>query len=327
MISRTMSLRTLTCVALASSMACGPLEPRPATEDASMSSTDMGAGSESDMSAGSEPDSSGGGFTTPTEPTPVTVRAITVEGYGSVSAAQFSPDGNKLALIARADAQSEADLIVTDTNGGGVISVLSGSELLRFDSDVRWLPSGEALLFSTRGEIYRVAAVEAGATELVLDLNTLISGFDLSPDAKTLMWGDARGLKAVLSRATYDGSVIERDEITELGAGHVPSYSPDGSRIAYNTFGVDATTVVTGADLSGERIELEGVSTALTVRVGWLTPERILLTGVNEVLLVDLSARTAESLSGVGYASYLDVSDDGTRALVTTTSGLSELSF
>ncbi len=310
-------------------VACGPLDPSPndgsSGGDGGITPTpsqDMGGSSQDDQGAGGEAT-----FVEPATQTTYTTQDITLTEYTLTAAVQFSPDGNRLAMIAQNSSTSTYELVVTDLEASTFDVVISSSEQLGNSSDLRWHPSGEQILFSHEDTISVVSASPSSNPEQIIDINTLISGFDISSDGATLIWGDSIGLSASLNRASYTGGLITRAMTTEIGSGHKPYFSGDASKMVYSEYGIDSHTLVATSDLSEQLATLEELPVTITSVAGWLDDERFLIAGTQGIMHVDLANTTVETFSDTGYASYLDVSKDGKKAIMTTQQGFKILTF
>jgi Tol biopolymer transport system component len=163
----------------------------------------------------------------------------------------WSPDGSQLVFSRRGE---NFDLWRTNADGTGQVPVLEGSLNDVFPD---WSPLGDAIFF---------AAVPAGIFSVAPDGSNLIQhrgyrnhvDFDYAPDAAQLV--EAKGDESgggdlnIAIRDAEAGS-FDTELTTYPGTDRHPSWSPDGSLIAFTRFlpGGNAALFVMRPDGSGQR--------------------------------------------------------------------------
>ncbi len=184
------------------------------------------------------------------------VRRVTTppEGQDDWSPA-FSPDGSKLAF-ARGQNSESADLYLADANGGNPRRLTIDQSNIR---GLAWANGNDLVFASTRGNgirLYRIA-VNGGSPREVMGTGNQSRYPAISPAAHRLAYTDSPMVTSVWRAPLGAGAAGgERPILRSGGRESLPSYSPDGKRIANvsDQSGFDEIWV-SDAD-GGNRIEL-----------------------------------------------------------------------
>jgi Tol biopolymer transport system component len=122
-----------------------------------------------------------------------------------------------------------ADIYVVNPDGSGVVNLTNTPT--EYESHPAWSPDGRFIAFVKGDDIYWMRANGSGLTRLSAP-SPLRPGLDWSADSERLVFSDS--LTDGLATIEVDGT-----NFTGLGAGvasHFPSWSPDGTRIAFTEF-------------------------------------------------------------------------------------------
>ena len=173
----------------------------------------------------------------------------------------WSPDGSRIAFMSDRDGRSNYEIYVMNADGTGQTSLTDNPDI---DSNPSWSPDGSRIAFDSGRDSYEIYVTNAdgsGQTRL-----TDSPGFDSdpawSPDGNRIAFvscdlpepSPSEGLlHCDLSLMNADGS--NRVPLTGEGEGnnYEPTWSPDGSRIAFVSYRVGNLGIyVMNADGSGQ---------------------------------------------------------------------------
>ena len=138
-----------------------------------------------------------------------------------------SPDGTRLAYVARLEGQSAA-IMVSALDGTGARRLTHDE---KFNTHPAWSPDGEEISYIADGKLSILRADGTNARELTPSVEAVNAAPEWSPDGSRIAF--VGELQDPVHRAVYtvrpDGT-----ELTLLGPTvSVPSWSPDSSRIAF----------------------------------------------------------------------------------------------
>jgi len=166
---------------------------------------------------------------------------------GSGSSPAWSPDGKRLAFVRNEDAHIY--LVNADGSGLTALKNTSASSINR----PAWSPDGRQMAFTGGSTgLYVVNADGSGLRQL----SAVYSGEPAwSPDGKHILSDGGQGI--YLRNADGSGEVILTDRTKNISKGVNPSWSPDGSQIAFmappnSVFGNYPEVCVMNADGSGD---------------------------------------------------------------------------
>lgn len=138
----------------------------------------------------------------------------------------LSPDGTRLAFVARLGSQS-AVIMVSALNGTGARRLTQGA---RFNTHPVWSPDGEEIAYIADGKLSVMHADGTNMRVLAPSVGNISAPPEWSPDSSRIAFVGKP--QESVHRAVY---TVRRNgtRLTRLGATvSVPSWSPDGSRIA-----------------------------------------------------------------------------------------------
>lgn len=233
---------------------------------------------------------------------------IKVDGYDRVRDARFSPDGERLVLVAESG-QDDVVVLTTDLSGGDPTVLVD--EGLSYLSSAVWSGDGQQIYYSGDGGIWRIA-VGGGEPENVVDAFAVLS-MDVARDGSRIAWSENGPNK--VNVAPLDTIPATNDTITYGPAGFNPRFSPDSSRIIFTQyFEDDAVYKLSPADLSGEPEDVDGLADYLS-NAAWQSDDVLLMFDDNKIVQRFLTTGEVVEL-GEGFAGTgLDVSADGSQFL------------
>ena len=142
----------------------------------------------------------------------------------------LSPDGTRLAYVARLRGQTHsAAIIVSALDGTGARRLTHGD---KFNTHPAWSPDGEEIAYIADGKLSVMRADGSNARVLAPSLEAINAAPVWSPDGSRIAFvgvqQDSEPRYAVYTVRSHG------TDLTKLGATvSVPSWSPDGSRIAF----------------------------------------------------------------------------------------------
>lgn len=145
---------------------------------------------------------------------------------GSALQAQWSPDGQRIAVSSTTPMQSL--LVVLDADGGPP-RVLTNA--LRAYGWPRWSPDGRVLAFIDVHDRLALIGAEGGSVQ-TLTAHGIVHSLTWSPDGQAIAFAvDVDGQRDVVIRRLPDG---QQQNISHgAGVATMPVWSPDGAMIAY----------------------------------------------------------------------------------------------
>jgi TolB protein len=160
-----------------------------------------------------------------------------LNGPGSATHAEVSPDGTRLALMSNApgiplERPINFEIYVSSVDGHDAVRITDNDA---FDAEVAWSPDGALIAIKSyrdgNDEIYVVSA--DGSTQTNLTRHpTSDSGPDWSPDGRLIAFDSDRDGPRDIYLMGADGSDVRRLTSTTYST-YGPQWSPDGSRIAF----------------------------------------------------------------------------------------------
>lgn len=156
------------------------------------------------------------------------------EGSEGDSTPVVSPDGNSLAFVRSAGAEG-GDVYLCDLNGQAVRRLTFNDEGVR---GLAWTPNGQDLVYASpragsRGRLWRVP-VYGGSPRTLPAAGTQASYPAIALAGKRLVYADSPAVAALWRARLNAGDATEEQELVRsTGRESWPSYSTDGSRIAY----------------------------------------------------------------------------------------------
>lgn len=320
-------------------VACGPLDPEPTGDGITPVSANSVPAPSPDMEEnigqvtddmGSETQEDAGGatsFTEATTTTNFTLQEVSLDIEDDVYAIQFSPNGQKMALVTYESSSSTLTLRLSDLDGQNLETVFTSStEMSLGDVDLKWHPSGNSILYNYEDTLYVVEAMPSRVPKQVSAPGVRVKGFDISSDGSTLVWSEVRGADAYMTKTPFTlGTQISTSTSTDTG--QKPCMSPDGSKILYLSYGTrENLAYVATSDFSEQIASFEELPISFFTMADWITNDRIMITVTRGTWIVDLSNHTTEVLPGIP-SSYIDVSPNGKKAVYTTQKGFVVLHF
>jgi hypothetical protein len=197
---------------------------------------------------------------------------------------------------------------------GGPAAPFAVPDVLGLDQP-RWSPDGQWILWRTAGGSYPLGVAAPGSTTLQVITPDSIQAFstDWSPDAQRIVFSGNNVLRNTYSLYTVarDGSDLRRITPDSLDIAGAPSWSHDGSRIAY-PYGYIYTIAPDGSDV---RQVTDGPGGGgFSTRLWWSPDDRQMMAGPGPLRRIIVSTGAVQSV-GLQDAGGDPWSEDGTRIL------------
>lgn len=224
-------------------------------------------------------------------------QTLRVDGQ-SLAAPSFSPDGTTMAVVARASAGDDREMIAVVGRDGSGFEVLALAD--SYLAGTTFTPDGNAVVYTGDGGVYQVP-VAGGTPELLVDAFAATAP-DVSPDGSQLIYSVNGGSVQIADFAPGASA-------TPIGTSSAmsPSFSPDGMQIAY--FSGDNIHVM---DVTGDNdtIVLEAANDFLG-SVDWLDNDTLVFVGADSIDTLDIASGTRTPLKSEFVALDLASADDG----------------
>ena len=228
----------------------------------------------------------------------------------------ISPDGRRIALVARADGRSSVWVHTLDGRGARPLEGTDGAQ-----DRVFWSPDGGSLGFFVEGKLKRIE-LESGAVQTLADVSFPTAGGAWSRDG-VILFAPTRGPLFRVSQtggATAAVTRIENPSIRHTS----PQFLPDGRHFLFFSIGDNDVRGLYVADLEGAtapRRLLADVTGAAYVasghvffsRQGALLAQRF---DADQMMLVGEPWHVADSISGVALSGTMTFSASETGSLV-----------
>jgi Tol biopolymer transport system component len=167
---------------------------------------------------------------------------LSASTLGACDSTQPGAAQDRIGFVRFVDQQRLGDIFVMNADGTGVINV---TNTFGDQSDPDWSSDGSKIVFSEGGDVSVMNADGTGAHRLVPELQVPFGGYDSdpvwSPDGTRIAFPRIRGstntgFTATLYVMNSDGSGVTRLIMFRDTFGGIephPTWSPDGSRIAF----------------------------------------------------------------------------------------------
>ena len=164
----------------------------------------------------------------------------------------YSPDGRKIAFIS--DREGSQQMYVMNADGSGAKRVTNLTGFWWTAAPPAWSPDGKMIAFSggfsgspTLDDVYIMNANGSGLTTLISSEASDISP-QFSPDGKRIAFSSLRSGNNEAWTANVDGTDQKQLTQCEVVSCGTPSWSPDGTRMAYTVgWGAEVRIVPVGA--------------------------------------------------------------------------------
>lgn len=182
--------------------------------------------------------------------TPTLGLPVSFEVAGNITAFDVSPDGKKLAFIAR------GELFVSDAEGRFVrqMPTLRGERA----GEVIWLSNDELLYTQTLGgyfNLFRMRATGDGPEMMLTELPQQHRNLRLSPDAQSVAYFRGRTEVMLFNPARNDSRLLLEDELWTFRNSSL-RWSPDSRWIAFNAYRFFERDIIVHQPESGQTLNL-----------------------------------------------------------------------
>lgn len=153
----------------------------------------------------------------------------------------WSPDGQKIAFVRRAESGGGGQIFVMNADGSGAVAVLQGPANV---TGLGWSPSGDELVYADGGEIFKLDLATGTSTNLT---NSGLN--ENSPDWSPLGSKIAFTIPGTSGTSTNDLSTMNPDGSGQTNitpgpeGGYLPDWSPAGDRLAFGDNGTVLATI------------------------------------------------------------------------------------
>jgi TolB protein len=200
-----------------------------------------------------------------------------IDGYTSTASAVWSPNGQQIAFEVNC-CRENTDIAVVNSDGSNIRYLTNLQSVESSGERPKWSPDGQRILFTQGGEGNReIFIINADGSNLINLSNHPNDDYDpsWSPNGNQIVFTSNRDGSYQIYQINVDGSNLNR--LTEVDSdnysprlipSYTPSWSPNGTQIAFVHYGeiyvvsIDGTGLsrVTNLDELGfERIGIGGV--------------------------------------------------------------------
>jgi len=144
---------------------------------------------------------------------------------------RFSPEGRRLALGITDQASGAEDVWVLD------VAQRTWSRLTTSGINNRpiWTPDGHRLIYSSNGDLWRIAADGSGRPESLLVANGDRFGGTVTADGRALVFQEAGSERSGIRSMVFDSAPASRLLVPGTFGESAPALSPNGQWLAYQS--------------------------------------------------------------------------------------------
>ena len=182
------------------------------------------------------------------DPASGTTERLTGKSFSSVSLT-WSPGGSLIA-VTNAVLEGNGEIVLVSTETGEIVRTMPIETNLH-PQDLAWSPDGRSLAFtSTVQRLYMIDADGSNLRSISTDDRRAL-GIGFSPTGDEIAFVGDRGDLGVVNLVSGETRLL----VADRGIGYSPTWSPDGTRIAFSTDGPEGMSInVVDADGSNETI-------------------------------------------------------------------------